>query len=196
MFEIYESLIEGLLEKGFGSVDHWLTSGELEGLRKSLLLHYDNDLFHSAGIGNKDNLQMIKKIRNDHIYWLDAKKANACEKLFLQKINDFTDHLNRTCFAGIHSFEFQYAVYEQGSFYKKHIDRFQNDDKRQFSLVFYLTESWKPGDGGELLLFSEDIITTIQPVPGRMVFFRSDVPHEVLTSNIQRLSLTGWMKSV
>ena len=196
MFETYETLIQGLLDKGFASVDHWLTSEELVGLRKSLRLHYDNDQFHLAGIGNKDQLQMIRKIRNDHIYWLDAAIANPSEKQFLQKINDFTEHLNRTCFAGIHSFEFQYAVYEEGSFYKKHIDRFQNDDKRQFSMVFYLSDAWTPGDGGELLLYANQSVFEIQPVPGRMVFFRSDLEHEVVTSFRQRLSLTGWLKSL
>ena len=196
MFETYETLIHGLLEKGFGSVDHWLSTEVLIGLRKSLLLRYNDDLFHSAGIGNKDNLQMIKKIRNDHIYWLDAAIANPFEKEFLQKVQGFVNHLNQTCFAGIDNFEFQYAVYEKGSFYKKHVDRFMNDNKRQFSLVFYLSEAWHPGDGGELLLYSDAMITTIQPIPGRIVVFRSDLPHEVVTSNIQRLSLTGWMKSI
>ena len=196
MFETYETLIHGLLEKGFGSVDHWLSTEVLIGLRKSLLLRYNDDLFHSAGIGNKDNLQMIKKIRNDHIYWLDAAIANPFEKEFLQKVQGFMNYLNETCFAGIHNFEFQYAVYEKGSFYKKHVDRFMNDNKRQFSLVFYLSEAWHPGDGGELLLYSDAMITTIQPIPGRIVVFRSDLPHEVVTSNIQRLSLTGWMKSI
>ena len=196
MFETYETLIQGLLDKGFASVDHWLSAEELIGLRKSLRVHYDNDQFHLAGIGNKDQLQLIRKIRNDHIYWLDASIANPIEKQFLQKITDFTDYLNRTCFAGIRSFEFQYAVYEEGSFYKKHVDQFQNDDKRQFSMVFYLSDAWTPGDGGELLLYDKQEVTEIQPIPGRMVFFRSDLEHEVVTSYRQRLSLTGWLKSI
>ena len=195
MFSVYEKLIQGLLEKGFGSVDNWLTPDELTCLRKSLLVHYENDDFHLAGIGNKENLQTVKKIRTDQIYWLDSSKANDCETLFLNKFKDFIDYLNRTCYTGINSYELHYAVYEEGSFYKKHIDQFQNDDRRQFSVVFYLTEDWKTGDGGELILYSSKSITKIEPLPGRMVFFKSELPHEVLTSNTKRLSLTGWLKT-
>ena len=192
----YEQLIQGLLEKGFASVDNWLAPGELDCLRKSLLIHYEQERFHSAGIGNWENLQVVERIRNDHIYWLDAKKANDCERAFLEKIDDFVQYLNRTCFAGIRSFEFQYAFYEEGSFYKKHVDRFQNDDRRQFSMVFYLSEKWHEGDGGELLIYTDETVTRVEPVSGRVVFFRSEIPHEVLPTRIPRLSLTGWMKSI
>lgn len=195
MLSTYEKLIQGLLDKGFESVDNWLTQEELVCLRKSLLVHYENDDFHNAGIGNRINLQTLEKIRNDHIYWVDFAKANECEQLFHSKISDFVDYLNRTCFTGIQSFEFQYAVYDEGSFYKKHVDRFVNDDKRQFSVVFYLSEDWVEGDGGELRLYLDQEEHEIQPIPGRMVFFQSDIPHEVLVSNRIRLSLTGWLKS-
>ncbi|WP_046745127.1 2OG-Fe(II) oxygenase [Kordia zhangzhouensis] len=196
MLDIYEQLIQGLLDKGFGSVDNWLTHEELVGLRKSLLTHQENDHFHAAGIGNKDNLLVLKKIRNDQIYWLNRTKANHWEQLFLEKIDAYVDYLNRTCFTGIQSCEFQYAIYDKGSYYKKHVDRFKNDDKRQFTIVFYLSEAWKQGDGGELRLYTEDTFTEIQPIPGRMVFFRSDIEHEVMMANAQRLSLSGWMKSM
>ena len=184
------------MDKGFESVDNWLTPEELTCLRKTLLAHYENDRFHFAGIGNKENLQVVEKIRNDFIFWLDSSRANDCENQFLFKIGEFVQHLNRTCFAGIRSYEFQYAVYEAGSYYKKHIDQFKNDDRRQFSMVFYLSECWKEGDGGELLIYSGDAVTEVQPIPGRVVFFKSELPHEVLPTNIMRLSLTGWMKSI
>lgn len=196
MIDTYEKLIQGLLDKGFGTVDNWLSAESLIDLRKSLLKHYEKDNFHLAGIGNRDNLQTLEKVRNDHIYWLDFLLANEVELLFKQQIDDFVNYLNRTCFAGIHNYEFHYAVYDQGSFYKKHIDRFNNDDKRRFSMVFYLSDEWLEGDGGELLLYQNQEVYTIKPKPGTMVFFCSDIPHEVLPSFKRRLSLTGWMKSL
>ena len=195
MFSTYEKLIQGLLEKGFESVDNWLAPEQLACLRKSLLAKYENDRFHFAGIGNKENLQVVERIRNDHIHWLDPKNANECETHFLVKVDDFVQYLNRTCFTGIQSYEFQYAVYEEGSYYKKHVDRFKNDDRRQFSIVFYLTEFWQDGDGGELLIHAGGLVNRIRPLPGRVVFFRSDIPHEVLPTNHLRLSLTGWLKT-
>lgn len=196
MYQTYETLIQGLLDKGFGSVDNWFSEDELIGLRKSLLAQYDKDNFHVAGIGNKHHLQKEKTIRNDQVYWLNKASVNVSEVAFFQKINEFVDYLNRTCFAGIQEHEFHYAVYEEGSFYKRHVDRFKNDTRRQFSFVSYLTEDWQDGDGGELVIYNHDESKIIvQPTPGRVVFFTSDLPHEVLVSKTQRLSLTGWMKT-
>lgn len=195
MLETYETLIQGLLDKGFASVDTWFAEDELVCLRKSLLQHYENKDFHLAGIGNKETLQTVMSIRNDQVYWIDPEIANTCEKTFLKKMNDFVLYLNRTCYAGIATFEFHYAVYEKGSFFLKHIDRFKNDHRRKFSVACYITESWNPGDGGELLMYANDTVTTIEPLPGRMVFFDSELPHEVPVSQKQRLSLTGWMKT-
>lgn len=196
MYQTYETLIQGLLEKGFGSVDNWFSEEELIGLRKSLLAQYDKDNFHVAGIGNKHLLQKEKTIRNDQVYWLNKASVNEWEISFFQKIDEFVDYLNRTCFAGIREYEFHYAVYEEGSFYKRHVDRFKNDTRRQFSFVSYLTEDWQDGDGGELLIYNpDDSKIVVQPTPGKVVFFTSDLPHEVLVSKTQRLSLTGWMKT-
>ena len=63
-------------------------------------------------------------------------------------------------------------------------------------MVFYLSEKWHEGDGGELLIYADELVTWVEPLPGRVVFFRSDIPHEVLPTRIPRLSLTGWMKSI
>lgn len=194
MLGIYETLIQGLLDKEFGSVDNWLSNEELIGLRKSLLTYQENNFFHFAGVGSKDNLQIIKDVRSDQIHWLDPAKANLFEQQFFEKIGDFTEYLNRTCYSGIDSYEFQYAIYQKGSYYKKHIDQFRDNDKRRFSIVFYLTEDWQPGDGGELRLYTDNETIEIQPLPGRTVFFRSDLAHEVSKSNRERLSLTGWLK--
>ena len=110
-------------------------------------------------------------------------------------MDDFVQYLNRTCFTGLKSYEFHYAVYEEGSYYKKHVDQFVNDLSRKFSFVLYLSENWEPGDGGELLLFTEKEVLTIAPSLGKILFFTSDLPHEVLRTNKQRLSLTGWLKA-
>lgn len=195
MQAVYEDLIEGLLEKGFGSVDQLFSGEEIAALRKVLLKRYDDERFRLAGIGSQGDFQKETSIRNDQIHWLNESTENPVEQVFFNRVKDFELYLNRTCFAGIRSHEFHYAVYEEGSFYKRHSDQFNNDDRRQYSMVLYLTESWNEGDGGELVLYT-DIETTIQPCPGRLIFFRSDIEHEVKISKAQRLSLTGWMKTL
>lgn len=194
MVQEYENLIQALLEKGFGSVDNWFSTQEIDGLRKELLLRYENDVFRLAGIGNKFNLQKEKTIRNDKIHWLKQETENPFEVQFFKRIEAFSDYLNRTCFAGISSYEFHYAVYEPGSFYKRHSDQFNNDDCRRFSFVLYLNKSWDIDDGGELVIYT-DVINSILPSAGKVVFFSSELEHEVKVSNARRLSLTGWLRT-
>lgn len=194
MNQKYETLIQALLEKGFGSVDNWFSVAEINGLRKELLRRYEEDKFHLAGIGNKFNLKKKKAIRNDKIHWLTKDTSNCFEKRFFEVINDFSNYLNRTCFAGIQSAEFHYAVYEYGSFYKRHSDQFNNDDRRRFSFVLYLNEEWKKEDGGELVIYTKET-TSISPFSARIVFFSSELEHEVKPSYAKRLSLTGWLKT-
>lgn len=195
MEQIYEQMIQSLLEKGFGSVAGWFSGDEVSQLRQALLNRYEDDAFRLAGIGNKFQEQTVKSIRNDQIHWLYKKDLVEDEKIFFEKLEGFVAYLNRTCFAGIQDYEFHYAVYEPGSFYQRHVDKFNNDDRRKFSMVFYLNEAWTEGDGGELMIYG-DHEEKIQPLPGKVVFFDSSLEHEVLVSNHQRMSLTGWMKTI
>jgi len=77
---------------------------------------------HAAGTGNKIIVEHNKLFRNDMIYWLDRKHENSSENSFLDMIDSFVLYLNETCYTGIKDYEFHYALYEQGSFYKKHLD--------------------------------------------------------------------------
>lgn len=190
---MYEEIIQSLMDSGYGCVDDWISKEQTDHLRKHLLSRYDEDVFKRAGIGNKFNLTLSDEVRKDSIFWLDRNSMTDTEHLFFDKLSHFTGYLNRTCFTGIADYEFHYAVYEKGAFYKKHVDRFNNDDKRRFSMVYYLTDNWKDGDGGELSLYGKSP-ALIQPKGGRLVFFDSTLEHEVLQSNTQRLSITGWLK--
>jgi SM-20-related protein len=87
-------------------------------------------------------------------------------------------------------------MYEKGSFYKKHLDQFQNSKTRAFSMIMYLNVDWIAADGGELCIYHDDFLQTISPQNGKCVFFKSsDLPHEVLVTNAPRLSITGWLKT-
>jgi SM-20-related protein len=103
--------------------------------------------------------------------------------------------LNTTCFTGINDYEFHYALYEKGSFYKKHLDQFKGNNSRQFTLIFYLNEDWESGDGGELRVYIDNAYRDIQPNNQKAVFFKSsEIEHEVLESQTQRMSITGWLR--
>ncbi|WP_405330625.1 2OG-Fe(II) oxygenase [Leeuwenhoekiella sp. LLG6367-2.1] len=199
---VYENLITEILENSYSIIDDFFDASEIEELRDSLKDIYEADCFKKAAIGDKFNEEVDKTIRGDFILWINEAEGRAVERRFFNKINNLVDYLNRTCFLGILQKEFHYAVYPTGTFYKRHLDTFQNDDRRKLSMVCYLNDdSWVATNGGELTLYlpSENGETALDiiPKPGRMVIFESQVlEHEVkpvLAS--ERLSITGWLKT-
>lgn len=198
---LYEKVIEDLMEQKYSIADDFFTTDEINILRDTLLIKYEDDNFKKSAIGNQANEKVIEAIRGDFILWIDEDKADISEKLFFDKINNFTAYLNRTCFMGINESEFHYAVYPPKTFYKRHLDTFQNDKKRKLSIVCYLNnENWQPEYGGELTIYLNNGATeqaiNIYPLKGRMVIFESqELEHEVKPVKQERLSITGWLKS-
>ena len=193
----YEKIIDDLLIHQFSIVDNFFSETETTFLRNSLLAKYQDDVFKKAAIGNQFNEKIIKSIRGDFISWIDEYNPNESESLFFRKVDDFTQYMNRTCFLGIHEKEFHYALYPKGTFYKKHLDTFQNDSTRKLSIVCYLNqEDWKEEFGGELVIYKENEAIAILPMKGRVVIFESQVlEHEVKPVKKERLSITGWLKT-
>lgn len=198
---LFERIINDLLQKNFSVIDHFFNEDEVVLLRECLRLKYEEDQFKKAAIGSKFDEQIIKSIRGDYVLWIEEEHANATERLFFDKINTMVDYLNRTCFLGILHKEFHYAIYPKGTAYKRHLDTFQNDDRRKLSLVCYLNDSnWDKENGGELVIYNNDINKTsevLYPLPGRLVIFESQILEhevkEVLAS--ERYSITGWLKT-
>ena len=194
---MYEKVIQDLLKQQYSVVDHFFSMEEVENLRNSLLQKHDENEFKKAAIGNQFNEQIIKTIRGDFISWIDETQKNEQESVFFDKIEHFTNYLNRTCFLGIQEREFHYALYPIGTFYKRHLDTFQNDDSRKLSIVCYLNnEDWQEEYGGELTIYKEEETINIFPLKGRMVVFESQIlEHEVKPVQRERLSITGWLKT-
>ena len=198
---VYEKIISDLLNQQYSVVEDFFSLAEVEQLRNSLLVKYEEDNFKKAAIGNRTNEVIAKTIRGDFILWLNEAEAGAAEKTFFGKINHFIEYLNKTCFLGILHKEFHYALYPEGTFYKRHLDTFQNDDRRKLSLVCYLNEQdWKPEYGGELVIYKqeegEEKAISLYPFPGRVVIFESQLlEHEVKPVKTERLSITGWLKT-
>ncbi|MEH1007611.1 2OG-Fe(II) oxygenase [Winogradskyella sp. ECml5-4] len=194
---LYERVISDISSQKYSIVDDFFSEDEVVALRHSLLLKYEEDAFKKSAIGNKTNALVKKAVRGDIILWIDENVINSAEQLFFNKINDLKDYLNRTCFLGINQKEFHYAIYPKDTYYKRHLDTFQNDDRRKLSFVCYLnSEDWKPENGGELVLYLDGEDKVIYPLPGKVVIFESqELEHEVKPVNTQRLSITGWLKT-
>jgi len=197
----YEKIISGLLEDNYCVVENFFNLEEVGLLRKTLLDKYGKNDFKKAAIGNRTNENIEKSVRGDFILWINEADAGESELIFFNKLNLLIEYLNKTCFLGILQKEFHYALYSEGTFYKRHLDTFQNDDRRKLSLVCYLNdEDWKPENGGELVIYKVEngieVAKNIYPLPGRMVIFESQMlEHEVKPVKTTRLSITGWLKT-
>jgi SM-20-related protein len=194
--KIFNTLINSFIENKVGIAENFLSKSLSLHLKENLTTLYADRLLELAGTGGNGSLKFNDLFRSDIIYWLDRKHNNAHENTFFELMDAFVSFLNETCYTGITSYEFHYTLYEKGSFYKKHLDQFQNNDSRKYSMIMYLNDNWKVEDGGELSIHHEDRIENISPANGKSVFFKSsELPHEVLISNKPRMSITGWLKS-
>jgi SM-20-related protein len=161
------------------------------------LLRYLADVdvkdFHRAAIGRGTDEHTNRFVRRDRIHWLNERRPELAEW------RSFTDalrtQLNRQLFLGLFSFESHVARYSPGDFYKKHYDAFRGEANRVVSLVCYLNADWAPGDGGELRLYTDPITVTVPPDYRTLVLFLSEETlHEVLPTNRERWSVTGWFR--
>jgi len=196
MNESFERAIQGVVDSGFAVCENFISGSLVKSLRNNLFSRYSDGQFKRAGIGKWNNFQKDLDIRNDYIHWMAQNATDPVENEFQSLINNFIDYLNYTCFTGIKSFEFHYALYPRGSFYKRHIDQFSNDPGRQYTMIFYLNENWQQKDGGQLVLYLKNKTFEIMPKGGTMIFFESQkIEHEVLKSHGDRMSITGWLKN-
>jgi len=152
-----------------------------------------NDRLKKAGIGSSGEFQIKSSIRGDFIYWLDEERDDELTSFFELK-RELLEKLRRFCFLSLSGSEFHIAKYPEGSHYNRHLDQFNERSNRQITVLIYLNENWKKGDGGELVIYKDNEEILVEPVAKRLLLFKSDViEHEVLKTNVPRYSLTGWL---
>jgi len=193
--KIFDCLIDSFIVDKVGIAENFLSVPLAAHLKDNLIGLFENKKLLNAGVGNDTVVNQNKLIRSDVIYWLDRNHNNQHENDFFDLMDEFVVYLNRTCYTGITGYEFHYTLYESGTFYKKHIDQFQSNGSRQYSMIMYLNSNWKVEDGGALRIYHADEEQDISPDNGKSVFFKSsDLAHEVLLTHKQRMSITGWLK--
>jgi SM-20-related protein len=166
-------------------------------LRKRLILLQSRQRLLAAQVGRARTLSSRTELRGDSIAWLDQDALDPSEARAMAMINSLREALNKALYIGAIDTECHYARYPIGAFYKTHLDRFGDHDRRVVSLVFYLNAHWREHEGGELLIHhpASNAIERVLPRSGTMVAFLSaQFPHEVLPATRPRLSLTGWMR--
>lgn len=189
-----ELLVSELEKNGYAYETRFLSDESLAAI--SGFIDDRKSEFRPALIGPANARQRNENVRGDFTFWLDPLDPPQEFKLIIQFLEDLKSRVNEKFFLGLKQFECHLAYYPPGTFYKKHLDRFESNSSRSLSFVFYLNEEWDPSNGGELVLYDKNgtQIETLNPLPGSFVCFLSEeFPHEVKAAKTERRSLTGWM---
>lgn len=185
--------MDQLSENDYVIVDDFITDEMFNSIMEFFHEMESADKLKKAGIGAQQDYQVKAEIRGDFIYWLDEGRDPALKPFFELK-DELIQSLKRFCYLSLSGSEFHIAKYPAGSYYHRHLDQFNERTNRQITVLIYLNKDWKQGNGGELVIYKEDQEILVEPIAKRLLLFKSDViEHEVLTTQVPRYSLTGWL---
>lgn len=196
--ELLNTLADNLSEKGYGLIPNFLQPREYRALRSLIENKKEQGELKRAGIGSGQDYQLDRSIRGDLIYWISPEEAAAATQVYLEKLRELMQYINRSLFLSLKDAEIHHTVYPPGTFYKRHLDQFRHDDHRKLSIICYLNDDWQETDGGQLRLYlpedGQEKIVDVLPEGGLLACFRSDlIEHEVLPATRHRYSVTGWL---
>jgi SM-20-related protein len=191
-----ERICTAVAALGWAVVEHFAAAPLVDALRTEIRRRDAAGEFHRAGVGRGLERAEHPDIRGDRIAWLEESSLVSPERMLWAALEAVRVDLNRTALLGLFSLEAHYAIYPPGAFYRRHCDRFRDDDARVLSWVLYLNDGWRAADGGALRIHvSENEARDVVPVAGTLACFLSDrFEHEVLPARRERLSLTGWFR--
>ena len=202
MEDLLDHISQEIYSNSYVVVDNFVD----ENFRKSLLKEQTDLLnlgqFKKAAVGKGDQKQVRAEIRSDEVLWMDPTALSPLQTIFWKKVAEVQQVLNRRCFLGLKSFEGHFARYPIGSFYKRHLDQFHAVPHRIVTVILYLNDSWTDADGGQLRMYfpkedGSERVEDVLPIGGRLVVFLSEeIPHEVLPTHKERISITGWLRNI
>jgi SM-20-related protein len=191
-----QAIADALADPGWCVVPDYLSRDAVIALRDECLASHAAGNFHRAGVGS-GHAEIRAEIRGDQVLWIDETEAGTALKQVLDQLETLRVTVNSNLFLGLFDIELHFAVYPPGAGYRRHLDRFQDDDRRALTIILYLNTDWHDDDGGLLRFWpgASDEVMEISPQGGTLVAFLSDrFWHEVAPTRRQRMSLTGWFR--
>ena len=202
MEDLLDHISQEIYSNSYVVVDNFVD----EAFRKALLKEQTDLLnqgqFKKAAVGKGDQKQVRAEIRSDEVLWMDPTALSPLQVVFWEKIEELKQVLNRRCFLGLKSFEGHFARSPIGSFYKRPLDQFHAVPHRIVTVILYLNDAWTEADGGQLRMYfpqedGSERVEDVLPVGGRLVVFLSEeIPHEVMPTQKERISITGWLRNI
>lgn len=193
--DFFEKIAQDIREKGFSINPCALPQALSEDLASHLRTMPQFN-FEQAGIGRELEHNVNNFVRTDEICWINGESEAG--RNWLEWNSKLQTYLNRRLFLGLFSFESHFAHYSPGDFYKRHLDAFKGEANRVLSVVVYLNHAWQPDEGGELVIYRDELDMEgikVTPSFGTVVAFLSEeFPHEVLPAIRDRFSIAGWYR--
>lgn len=167
------AIVDDLASQGWSQQADFLPAELVSALAAECHRRAGDGQLNPAGVGRGGTLEVREAIRGDHIRWLEPGESSACDR-YLDAMDALRQAINQGLFIGLEDYECHFALYPPGAFYRRHLDRFRDDDRRAVSAVIYLNQDWQPGDGGELRMFLDDQhVHDVAPTAGTLVVFLS-----------------------
>lgn len=202
MEEYLDRIVNGIYENSYAVIDDFVDEIFRKALFDELTDLLESGKFRKAAIGTGDQKQVKPEIRSDEVLWMEPGNLSLLQAEYWNRVEEIKLALNRRCFLGLQSFEAHFARYPIGSFYKRHLDQFQQVPYRAVTVILYVNDLWTAQDEGALRMYlpqgdGEEHQLDILPLPGRLVVFLSgEIPHEVLPTKKERNSITGWLRTI
>lgn len=183
------NILDAIAEDGCAIIEDALPKELINALHQQA--HSEQSSFNQAKIGRQNDTQLETNIRSDKTKWFNGETQPECDYLALME--QLREQINRSFYLGLFDYECHFARYNEGDFYKKHLDAFKGKSNRVFTTVCYLNT---PSSGGELIIYNkQDEYQRVIPKAGTLVCFESErFPHEVLAASDTRYSIAGWFR--
>lgn len=191
----YKKFEEEILNQDYYIQDNFFATELVLNLKNTFEDYLTQKKFNQSRIGKSASIQENTAIRSDEICWIENWNDSAELLIFQKFLTELSQFCRSAFYLPLKRFESHFALYSEGSFYKRHLDQHKNSPHRQISIILYLSE-FKPDNGGELIIYPNGKSQIkISPIAGRLVVFKSaDLPHEVLVTHAKRCSLTSWLR--
>ncbi len=200
--DCFKSTASALQRDGYAVLPNFITPLLAAELARECNAQNRASLLTPAQVGHGAQRQRAELIRGDHTHWFDPLAMSTAQTEFWDNMQALQRSLNRRLLLGLDALETHFALYPPGSRYRRHRDRFRDDDLRVLSMVCYLNEDWLENEGGALRLYlpalqtaapTTEIFRDIFPHSGTLIVFLSaEFEHEVLPATRTRLSIAGW----
>lgn len=187
---------DDIADRGWARIEHFLDPADRTALANAVRA----SSLREARTGVASGEQVRSDVRADAIAWIDHATASSPIARWHARMEAFGVSLAAALRLPAPVFDAHMTRYAPRTFYRAHVDAADDGSRRLLSAICYLGDRWKAAHGGCLRLAARpgascraDDAIRLEPLGGSLVLFTSrDLEHEVETTHVERLSLTGW----